>query len=61
MTTLEKLGLIILIYGLSLYATPDLVAPNIPRALMLAGGTLFIEGGRLTRRLVRKWPSAWWE
>ena len=61
MATLEKLGLIVLLYGLSLHVTAGPVAPGVPRALMLAGGTLFLDGGRLTRWLVRKWPGVRWE
>ena len=61
MTTLEKLSLIVLIYGLSLHVAAGPVAPLVPRALMLAGGTLFIDGGRVTRWLVRRWPGVRWE
>jgi len=61
MTVLEKLGLVVLIYGLSLHVAAAPVAPLVPRALMLAGGTLFLDGERLTRWLVRKWPGVRWE
>ncbi len=61
MTILEKLGLIVLIYGLSLHIAAGPVAPGVPRALMLAGGTLFLNGQRLTRWLVRRWPGVRWE
>ena len=61
MTTLEKLGLIVLVYGLSLHVAAVPVVPLVPRALMLAGGTLFIDGGRVTRWLVRRWPGVRWE
>ena len=61
MTTLEKLGLIVLVYGLSLHVAAVPVEPLVPRALMLAGGTLFIDGGHVTRRLVRRWPGVRWE
>ena len=61
MTTLEKLGLVVLIYGLSLHVAAGPVTPQVPRVLMLAGGTLFIDGKRLTRWLVRKWPNVWWD
>jgi len=61
MTTLEKLGLIVLLYGLSLHVAAGPVAPGVPRAPMLAGGTLFVDGGRLTRRRRRKWLGVWWE
>ena len=61
MTVLEKLGLVVLIYGLSLHVASGPVAPLVPRALMLAGGTLFLDGQRLTRWLVRKWPGMRWE
>ena len=37
MTTLEKLGLIVLIYGFSLHVAAGPVAPGVPRALMLGG------------------------
>ena len=60
MTTLEKLGLIILIYGMSLYISVTPVSPSIPRALMLTGGTLFIDGSRFTRRLIKQWPNVRW-
>jgi len=61
MTTLEKLGLTVLIYGVSLHVASGPVAPGVSRALMLAGGTLFLDGGRLTRWLVRRWPGVRWE
>ena len=61
MTTPEKFGLVVLIYGLSLYVGAGPVAPLVPRALMLAGGTLFLDGARLTRWLVRTWPAVRWE
>ena len=61
MATLEKLGLIVLIYGFSLHVAASPVVPGVPRALMLAGGTLFIDGGRITRWLERKWPGVRWE
>ena len=61
MTALEKLGLIALLYGLSLHVAAGPVAPGVPRALMLAGGTLFIDGGRVTRWLVRTGPWVRWE
>jgi len=35
MTTLEKLGLIVLLYGFSLHVAAGPVAPGVPRALML--------------------------
>ena len=61
MNALEKLGLIVLIYGLSLHVGAASVAPGIPRALMLAGGALFIDGGRVTYWLMRRWPGVRWE
>ena len=61
MTPLEKLGLIALLYGVAQYVSAVPVAPNIPRALMSTGGTLFIDGGRLTRWLTKRWPGVRWE
>ena len=61
MTALEKLGLIVLIYGMAQYVAAVPVSPYVPRALMLGGGTLFIDGARLTRWLVRTWPGVRWE
>ena len=61
MTTLEKLGHIVLIYGLSLHVAASPVAPQVPRVLMLAGGALLIDGKRITRWLVHKWPGVSWE
>ena len=60
MATLEKLGLIVLIYGFSLHVAAGPVAPGVPRALMPAGGTLFLDGGRLTRWLQDKWTEVKW-
>ena len=61
MATLEKFGLIVLIYGFSLHVAAGPVAPGVPRALMLAGGTLFLDGGRITRWLQDKLPGVRWE
>jgi len=61
MTALEKLGLIALLYGVALHGWHDLAPLLVAHALMLAGGTLFIDGGRLTRWLVRTWPGVRWE
>ena len=61
MTILEKLGLIVLIYGMAQYVAAVPVSSYVPRALMLAGGTLFLDGQRITRWLARTWPGVRWE
>ena len=61
MTTLEKLGLIALLYGLALHTWHDVAALLVAHALMLAGGVLLITGSRVTRWLVRRWPGVRWE
>ncbi len=61
MTTLEKLGLIALLYGVALHTWHIPVALLIALALMLAGGALLLVGGHVTRWLVRTWPGVRWE
>ena len=57
MTILEKLGLIVLLYGLALHTWHDVPALLLAHALMLGGGVLLIVGGHVTRWLVRRWPG----
>ena len=61
MTLLEKLGLIMLAYGLALHTWHDVAALFVAHALMLGGGVLLLAGGYVTRWLVRTWPEVRWE
>ena len=55
MTTLEKLGLIVL------HTWHSLAELLVAHALMLADGVLLLVGGYVTRWLVRTWPCVRWE
>ena len=60
MTTLEKVGLIALLYGVALHTWHGVAALLVAHALMLGGGVLLLVGGYVTRWLVRTWPNVRW-
>lgn len=60
MTTLERLGLVLLLYGVALHTwhhVPTLLVANL---LLLAGAVLLVTGGPLERWLKSKFPSFPW-
>ena len=61
MTALEKLGLIVLLYGVALHGWHSITALLMAHALMLGGGALLIAGDYITRWLIQTWPGVRWE
>ena len=61
MTILERLGIIIMLYGVAMHTWHDLATLFLANMLMLGGGVLLLAGGYITRWLMRMWPEARWE
>jgi hypothetical protein len=60
MTTLERLGLVLMLYGVALHSWHDVVATVVSLAALLGGAALLIAGGPLERWLRKSWPGVPW-
>jgi len=60
MGTLEKLGLIVLVFGAALHTWHYIPTLLLSVALMTAGGGLFLTGAYVTGWLRRRWPDVRW-
>lgn len=60
MTTLERLGLVLMLYGVALHSWHDVAAVVVALAVLFGGGALFLVGGPLERWLRKRWPGVPW-
>lgn len=60
MNPLERLGVILLLYGVALHSWHDVATVLLSLALMFCGAVLFLVGGYIARAILQRWPGAPW-
>lgn len=60
MTQLERLGLVLMLYGVALHSWHDVAVIVVSLALLFGGAVLLIAGGPLERWLRKRWPDVPW-